>query len=367
MVPEESTHQPNHPMKSLSTLALVIAFLSLADPTRAQNTATGTGALLSVTTGKNNVADGFNALHSDLIGADNTAIGFDALQASSQGADNTATGSNALQANISGSSNTGVGYEALYHNLTGGGNLASGALALYYNTKGNFNVGSGYRALYANTTGNSNTAVGENAGSTVSTGSNNIDIGANVVGTVSDSGTIRIGMQGNQKATYIAGIQGQTTAAGSAVYIDATGKLGTLTSSRRFKDDIQQMGSTSDVLLALQPVTYHYKPQIDPKGTAQFGLVAEDVAKVDPDLVVPDADGKPYTVRYEAVDAMLLNEFLKEHQRVQKLEQEQQQVAIQQATIASQAEEISAQRKQLNDLEAKFDALASRRTQGNSH
>jgi Chaperone of endosialidase len=354
-------------MKSLFTLALLMAFLSLVDPTRAQNTTTGTGALTSITTGKNNVADGSNALHSDLVGADNTAIGFDALQTSTGGADNTAAGSNALQANMSGSSNTGVGYEALYHNLTGGGNVASGSLALYYNTKGNFNVGSGYRALYANTTGNSNTAVGDNAGSVISTGSNNIDIGANVVGTLSDTGTIRIGMQGNQKATYIAGIQGQTTAAGAAVYIDSTGKLGTLTSSRRFKDDIRQMGSTSDVLLSLQPVTYHYKPQIDPKGTAQFGLVAEDVARVDPDLVVPDADGKPYSVRYEAVNAMLLNEFLKEHRRVQKLEQEQQVVAIQQATIASQAEEISAQQKQLNELEAKFDTLAYRVAQSNSH
>ena len=198
----------------------------------------------------------------------------------------------------SGSDNTAMGAEALTNNTSGTGNTAFGFGALQ-NATGNFNFGYGYLA-----------------GSGLTTGANNVDIAA--AGQSSDNAFIRIGTPGIQSATYIAGVSGATAASGVAVYVNSSGQLGTLTSSRRYKQDIQGMDQASDVLYALKPVTFKYKSGIDPQGIPQFGLVAEEVEKVAPDLVAHDDQGKVYTVRYQAVDAMLLNEFLKEHRTVQE-------------------------------------------------
>jgi hypothetical protein len=162
--------------------------------------------------------------------------------------------------------------------------------------------------------------LGKNAGANLSTGSNNIDIGN--VGVAGESKIIRVGKQGTQTNTYVAGISGATIPTGVVVIIDSNGHLGTLVSSERFKDAIKPMDKASEAILALKPVTFRYKHELDPKGIPQFGLVAEDVEKVNPDLVARDDEGKPYTVRYEAVNAMLLNEFLKEHQTVQELKKQ---------------------------------------------
>jgi hypothetical protein len=249
------------------------------------------------------------------------------------GIQNTATGSGVLSSNTSGSSNTADGFQALTTNTTGGTNTADGV-----------------EALSANTTGSGNTAIGAKAGQNLTTGSNNIDIGN--TGFAAESNTIRIGDSSVQTATYVAGIDGKTvnSLTGTAVYIDSNGKLGTIVSSARFKRDIHSMDKASETILALRPVTFHYKPELDPNGIVQFGLVAEEVEKVNPALVVRDADGKPYTVRYEAVNAMLLNEFLKEHRKVQELEATVAQqhkgmevLAAQLKEQASQIQKVSAQ------------------------
>ena len=175
-----------------------------------------------------------------------------------------------------------------------------------------------------NTNGKGNIALGFQAGLSLTTGNNNIDIGN--LGLAGESHTIRIGGDttglGTQTATYIAGISGATASGGAAVFVNSNGKLGTMTSSARFKDEIKPMANASESLFALKPVTFRYKKEIDPAGTSQFGLVAEEVEKVNPDLVIRDAEGKPQTVRYEQVNAMLLNEFLKEHRTVQEQQKE---------------------------------------------
>jgi hypothetical protein len=262
-----------------------------------QNTAAGQSALQSVTTGDHN-----------------TAIGYKALTKNTGGDNNTSIGAGALGDNTGGNSNTATGQSALNDNTTGNGNTATGAAALTSNTTGRVNTAMGSGALSTNTTGDSNIALGFAAGVNLTTGDNNIDIGNR--GVAGESNTIRIGT--NHAATFIAGIHGETVA-GAAVFINDLGRLGTLPSSQRFKDDIKPMGQLSEVLFALQPVTFHYKKELDPAGGSQFGLVAEQVEKVNPDLVVRNADGKVYSVRYDQVNAMLLNEFLKEHQTVQEL------------------------------------------------
>jgi len=190
---------------------------------------------------------------------------------------------------------------------------------LFNNTEGNQNTANGFNALYDNTTGRGNTAVGYQAGRNLTTGDNNIDIGNE--GVAAESNTIRIGTQGTQAATFIAGIAG-TGVSGTAVKITASGQLGTPPSAARFKDEIKSMDNVSETILALNPVCFRYKKEIDPDGTPQFGLVAEEVQKVNPDLVARDAKGRIYTVRYDAVNAMLLNEFLKEHSKVERLEKQ---------------------------------------------
>ena len=296
------------------------------------NTAIGFNALFNNTTGNGNTAIGKSALYNNTTGGGNIALGDDALILNTTGLYNTAIGGNALLTNSDGDFNTAIGYVALALNTTGINNTAEGYGALYNNATGNYNTANGQSALQGNTTGNSNTAVGTNALQSNTSGSENIAIGKNAgarpangsfnihigsPGLAVDSRAIRIGTK--QTSTYIAGISGVTVADGVGVMIDADGHLGTVTSSARYKDNIKPMTDASKAILSLKPVTFHYKKELDPKTIPQFGLVAEDVAKVDPDLVAKDEQGKPYTVRYEAVNAMLLNEFLKEHRRVEEL------------------------------------------------
>ncbi len=334
------------------------------------NTASGARALISNTAGGNNTATGGDALHSNTTGADNTAIGANALYNNTTASQNTATGSGALQNNTAGIHNTASGYQALlsntngnfnvangyqslYSNLTGGNNTASGDWSLYSNTSGNNNTAIGHQALWANATGNNNTAFGEVSLHNVTNGVNNIALGYQAgynltngnnntylgsPGVDGDNNFIRIGTPGTHTNTFIAGIFGATAASGVAVYVNSSGQLGTLTSSARFKEAIHEMDDASNALFALHPVTFRYKPEIDPQGIQQFGLVAEEVEMVAPDLVARDEQGRPYTVRYEAVNALLLNEFLKEHRKVQELEH---QVRAMQATLQRLTEKES--------------------------
>jgi len=308
------------------------------------NTATGSGALMSDTTGVRNTADGFAALESNTTGERNTATGRAALVNNTIGNNNTADGHDALFSNGSGIRNTATGSFALFSNTTGPNNTAIGYFALFSNTTGNSNTASGYDALLNNTTGVGNIALGNFAGANLTTGNNNIDIGNQ--GVAGETGTIRIGVVGTQTATFVAGIMRKTVPMSTPVFVNANGQLGTTPSSARFKDEIKPMDKASEAILALKPVAFRYKKEIDPKGVPQFGLVAEEVEKVNPNLVVRDEKGQIYTVRYDAVNAMLLNEFLKEHRKVQELE----------ATIAKQQKEFQAmaghQQKQIEALTA---------------
>jgi hypothetical protein len=222
---------------------------------------------------------------------------------------------------------------------------------LISNSSGASNTADGFGALNINSSGSANIALGALAGANLTTGSNNIDIGP--PGVAGESNTIRIGTVGTQTATFIAGISGATIPSGVGVLIDANGHLGVKKSSARFKEAIKPMDKASEAILALQPVTFRYKHELDPNGIPQFGLIAEEVAKVNPDLVARDEQGKVYTVRYEAVNAMLLNEFLKQHHTVQELKSI---VAKQDATIARQQKDFQAtaahQQKQIETLTA---------------
>jgi hypothetical protein len=279
------------------------------------NTASGAFALLRNTTGNFNTATGAYALFYNTTGSDNTANGINALHLNTTGSFNTATGHGALYHSTTANHNTAIGDHALYFNTTGFFNTATGDSALLNNTTGNFNTVDGANALGNNTTGNSNIALGYLAGQNLTTGSRNIYIG-NAGGSGGESNTIRIGTVGRQTATFIAGISGATVPTGVAVIVDADGHLGTTTSSARFKEAIKPMDTASEAIHALKPVTFRYKQELDPAGIPQFGLVAEEVEKVNPDLVTRDEQGKPYTVRYEAVNAMLLNEFLKARRQI---------------------------------------------------
>ncbi|PYK95298.1 MAG: hypothetical protein DME36_02535 [Verrucomicrobia bacterium] len=237
--------------------------------------------------------------------------------------------------------------------------MASGNGALFSSTTGVNNTANGQNALRKNTTGSFNIALGDNAGFSLTTGSNNIDIGNK--GVAAESNTIRIGKVGTQTNTFIAGISGVTVAGGVGVIIDSNGHLGTVVSSERFKDSIKPMNKASEAILALKPVTFHYKKELDPEGIPQFGLVAEEVEKVNPDLVARDDQGKVYTVRYEAVNAMLLNEFLKEHRKVEKLE----------ATVVQQQKDFIArleeQASQIQKVSAQLEATNPARRMVNNH
>jgi hypothetical protein len=305
-----------------------------------ENTATGAGALLGTTTGSQNTAIGAFALFSNTMGAQNTAAGAGALQSNTTGTLNIAIGFSALLKNTTGSDNIAIGEEALLSNVIGGANIANGAFALHSNTDGNnntangasalfhnttgsFNTADGDDALVANTVGNSNTAVGIDALDGNSTGNNNVALGFLAGANVTTANNVicigeDVGGANVDDTCFIGNIRGVTTAISDAVpvVIDSTGQLGTQSSSQRSKKDIKPMESTSNSILDLKPVTFHYKS--DQSNTPQFGLIAEEVAKVNPGLVVHDKNGEIYTVRYDAVNAMLLNEFLKEHQTVRE-------------------------------------------------
>jgi len=263
-------------------------------------------ALNSLTTGLDNTAHGWSSLFSNTTGTDNTADGFRALNSNTDGNENAAFGSQALLSNIDGGFNTAVGASALFSNTVGNFNTAIGEFALSDNMRGDGNTAVGWGALFSNTTGLGNTAVGTAAGFNVTDAFNVICIGS-------------FGENVSNSA-WIGNVFGVTTVSGTTapVIVSDTGQLGTVASSERFKKDIATMEKSSEAILSLRPVTFHYKT--DNKGTPQFGLIAEEVAKVNPALVLPDKGGKPFTVRYDAVNAMLLNEFLKEHRKVEKLE-----------------------------------------------
>ncbi len=307
-----------------------------SDTSGGSNTATGVYALYGNTTGFFNNAVGAYSLANNTVGNQNTANGYKALFYNTQGDNNTATGFAALYHNTTGTYNTANGLQALYSNATGNFNIAIGIQALLHNTTGNHNAAIGIQALDSNTSGSNNIALGHLAGENLTTGINNIDIGNG--GVASESGRIRIGTTGFQLATFIAGIRGVTTGNPNAipVLIDPVGQLGTASSSRRFKKEIKSMDRASEAILALKPVTFHYKS--DATGTPQFGLIAEEVAEVNPDLVVRDETGEIYTVRYDAVNAMLLNEFLKEHRRV---EEQQATIGRLETTTAKQGSTIT--------------------------
>jgi Chaperone of endosialidase len=325
--PGQNTAEGTNPLFSLTTgvnNTAIGAFVLFSNTTGSLNTGVGAGTLF-FNTANNNTAVGAGALASNTTGDGNTANGALALLRNTEGRGNTANGDVALLQNTKGSGNTAIGSQALISNTTGSGNTAvgsaasSGAAALGSNTGGSFNTAIGRMALSSNTTGNGNIAVGSGAGSNLTTGDGNIDIGN--AGVADEANTIRIGS--TQIATFIAGINGVNEGSPMAVFINATtGRLGTTppASSRRFKKEIRRMDKTSEAILALKPVTFQYKS--DNKGVPQFGLIAEEVAAVNPDLIVRDDKGDIYSVRYEAVNAMLLNEFLKEHSTVQELKKQ---------------------------------------------
>jgi len=328
------------------------------------NTAEGQNALLSRTTGTFNTAIGFFSLRALTTASFCTGLGAGTLLANTAG-ENTATGAGALLSNTTGSGNTADGAFTLLSNTTGFRNAATGRFALFNNTTGSFNTAHGVDALYSNTTGDGNTAnglsalafnttgafniaLGTSAGQNLTTGNRNIDIGN--LGVANEGSTIRIGTTGEQSATYIAGIAGQTVGAGgSTCYVDNDGKLGVFLSAHRFKTDIADMATASEAILALRPVTFHYKPELDKTGIPQFGLVAEEVEAINPDLVTRDKGGKVSTVRYEAVNAMLLNEFLKEHRKNQQ----------QEATIARLEKQIEALAEGLQKVSAELESTKS--------
>jgi hypothetical protein len=336
----------------LLLLPLALACFALAPQARAvcregcdtsnvQNTFLGDDALVNSEAGLDNTAIGFHALENNMgsffTGSFNTAVGAGALSSNTTGSDNTTTGKGGLGLNTTGSSNTAIGETALYSNTTGNSNIAVGN-----------------DALFNNTTGSSNIALGIQAGVNLSTGSNNIDIGN--AGVTGETGKIRIGTRPTQRAAFIAGISGVTVANGVGVIINTQGQLGTIVSSERFKDEIKPMNKASEAILALNPVTFRYKHELDPAGIPQFGLVAEEVEKVNPDLVAPDEQGKPYTVRYEAVNAMLLNEFLKEHRQV---ENQQRKIESLEKAMAEQEKENAAVRAILSEQAAQIQKVSA--------
>ncbi len=288
------------------------------------NMAIGTNALQANTTGLSNMAMGNRALLSNTTGSANSATGVDALRMNLTGNDNTADGNSALNFNTSGGENTAIGATALFQNTVGNRNIAVGSQALLNNTAGGSNTAIGYLALSNNVSGNSNIAIGFQAGNGV-TGSNNIHIGNAGLG--GDNAFIRIGTPGTHTAFFTAGIRGVTTGSNDAipVVIDSNGQLGTVSSSRRFKEDIEDMGGASDGLMRLRPVTYRYKqPFADGSKPIQYGLIAEEVDEVYPELVAHSADGKIETVKYQVLDSMLLNEVQRQQAEIRKLEQQNQ-------------------------------------------
>jgi trimeric autotransporter adhesin len=328
---------------------------SFYNSTGSDNTTVGYAALNSGTTGFRNDAIGSQALLANTTGSYNNAIGFSALTNNSTGMYNTGVGTDALYSNTTGNYNSASGNYGLYDNTTGGYNNASGYGALYHNTTGAYNAGMGVYALFSNAVGSNNIAIGQLAGYYV-TGSNNIDIGNK--GTAADSAVIRFGVQGTQQATYIAGVSGVNVTGGATVVVNSQGQLGVVSSSRRYKEDIRSMGDASDRLLALRPVTFRYK-KADENGQKpeQYGLIAEEVAKVMPELVVYNQKGQPETVAYQTLAPLLLNELKREHEHVVSLTRR----------VESQGELLHSMTAQLAELESLKSELADfRRASGNA-
>src|SRR5262245_20124243 len=362
--PNFTTAAGDHALQALTSGAgntAVGTFSLFSVTTGSFNTAVGAGAL-DLNTGNSNTATGAAALLFNTDGTENTAHGTAALEFNETGVQNTATGAFALFSNtgptgnsnqpsgISGSFNTANGYRALFSNngtfntalgvsalqsnTIGNANTAAGGYALSNNTEGNFNTAFGNAAMGLNSTGSDNTAIGGSALASA-TGSNCIAVGSQAGSLVgSSNNVIAIGSPGDDvdNSCFIGNIRDVQTqnANAVAVLVDSAGQLGTVSSSRRFKKDIKPMDKTSEAVLSLKPVTFHYKK--DAKAIPQFGLVAEDVAEVNPDLVVRDKNGEIYSVRYDTVNAMLLNEFLKEHRHVRE----------QDATIANLQKQVQA-------------------------
>ena len=388
----EKGRNPN--MSQYKTTALIaIACLGILPAAKAvtpapdggyanENTAEGTSALFSLTTGFGNTGLGFQALASDTTGggntaiggrtlrfntaSNNTAIGWQSLYKNTTGYGNTAVGTSALELNTTGGYNNAHGLQALFHNASGSYNNAHGYAALYYNTTGSGNDAFGTFALYSNTTsccndaygdnalaqstGTNNTAIGDFAGITLGRGDGNVYVGAGVFGVNGESNTTRIR---NIGTTAIVG--------GTTVVIDGTGsvgdgRLGVASSSRRFKRDIQPMGESSETLFELKPVTFRPKDGITPDRLKLYGLIAEDVEKVNPDLVTYNQRGEVTTVRFEAVNAMLLNEFLKEHRKV---EEQGKTIAELRSTIAQQQKGMEALAAQVKEQSAQIQRVSA--------
>jgi hypothetical protein len=349
--------------RSLANITLFLLGLGLLQKTQAVipppdggypgfNTAEGQKALSGLTTGIGNTAVGWFSLFSNTDGSFNTALGAGTLlfnvgdQASGEGTQNTAIGTAALLSNTTGASNTATSTTALLNNTTGNDNVATGVRALFSNTTGSSNIAIGSSALPNNTSGNFNIAVGSGAGGAITDAFNCIAIGHS-------------GANVNQSC-FIGNIRNAVVAPDAvSVLIDSAGKLGTTSgSSRRFKKEIKPMDKTSEAILALKPVTFQYKE--DKTNTLQFGLIAEEVAKINPDLVVRDDNGEIYAVRYDAVNAMLLNEFLKEHHRVKELKSAMaQQRKDFEAAIVQQQKTTEALVARLNEQEARIQKVSA--------
>src|SRR6266496_4104438 len=304
------------------------------------NTAEGQAALLSLTTGTYNTGVGVFSLRSNTEANFNTAIGAGTLLLST-GNENTATGPGALLSNTTGYLNTAIGDQALTTNTTGGANTATGSQALRNNTTGNSNTAIGWQALHNNSTGSFNVALGLIAGFNATTGNNNVYIGNGMDGVADES-----------DHTYIRNVNTTSVSGGSADFVTVdltTGLLGHASSSRRYKEDITPMDDASEALFALKPVTFHYKKEIDRSQGLEYGLIAEDVAQVDPNLAIRDGKGQIETVRYSAINAMLLNEFLKEHEKVRDLE----------ATVAEQQKGMKTLTAQLKEHAAQIQKVSA--------
>jgi hypothetical protein len=333
-----------------------------SDTTGGSNTATGVRALFSNVNGANNTATGVLALGANTSGFNNTAVGWSTLGRNTTGAHNTAVGVNALF-NNNGIGNTAVGRDALFSNTSGGNNNAFGRGALDSNTIGLFNNAHGNGALgdnvggsennafgdfaLGNSTGTGNTAIGDFAGLNLTTGNGNVCIGQGVLGVAGESNTTRIRNIGSTAQS-----------SGIFVTVDSVGgtKLGFVSSSARYKEEIKPMDTDSESLFALKPVTFRYKADMDPAQARQYGLIAEDVAKVNPDLVITDPDGKPATLRFLSIQAMLLNEFLKEHRKV-----EQQETTIRdlRSTVAQQQKQMEIITAQLKEQAAQIQKVSA--------
>jgi len=341
--PNFTTAEGTNSLKNLTTGAAntAVGWYSLFGDTAASfNTAVGAGTLL-FNNGDQNTAVGVAALLSNTTGSFNTASGVSALSSNTTGLSNNAFGWGALLSNTTGANNTAIGVRALQSNTEGNTNVAVGEIALSANTTGGSNIAIGHGALSANTTGIGNTALGSGAGFGLTTGDGNVCIGQGVTGPAGESFTTRI--------SNIWGQPGGT----QAVYVDFDGRLGVNVSSRRFKEEIRPMDKASEVIYSLKPVSFRYKREIERTRPLSFGLIAEDVEQINADLVLRGKDGKVSTVRYEAVNAMLLNEFLKEHRKAEKQEATIRQL---ESTVAQQQKDFQAtaahQQKQIEALSA---------------